>query len=108
MKLYQAPDDTVVIIRRMLLIAIAAMPFFYPMATVMPCVLRSAGDANFSSLISLITLWVIRVVTGYCLGIVLGYGVIGIFSCIVIEWVVKTIAYGLRYRGEVWLTKKAV
>lgn len=108
LKLYQAPENTLAMIRQLMIIAVIPMPLFYPMATVMPCVLRSAGDANYSSFVSLITLWIIRVVAGYVLGILLDIGLLGIFVCMVIEWIAKTIAYGARFRGEKWLNKKAV
>ena len=53
-------------------------------------------------------MWTIRVTLGYYLGIVLGYGVLGIAACLGIECVVKTLVFGFRFRGEAWLNKKTI
>ena len=48
------------------------------------------------------------VMLGYLLGIVLDYGILGIMCCMGIEWAVKTLVYGLRFRGDKWLSKKTI
>ncbi len=108
LKLYHAPADTLSLIYQIIIIAVVPMPFFWSMSNIMPCVLRSAGDANFSSLISLITMWLIRVVLGYLFAIPLGLGVQGVWICMGGEWAVRTVIFYLRYRSDVWLTKKTI
>ncbi len=105
---YQAPKETLSIIYKLLLIAIIPMPFFWSYSNVMPCVLRSAGDATFSSTVSLITMWIVRVGLGYIFTITLGFGLQGVWICMGFEWVVRTIIFYLRYRSGVWLSKKAI
>ena len=108
LKLYHAPAETLQIIQKLQLIVVLSLPFFYPTANVMPNILRSAGDSAFSSTISLSTMWVIRVALGYLLGIVFELGIVGIMLCMGIEWAVKTLVYGLRFRGDKWLSKKTI
>lgn len=107
LNLYQAPEETLSIIYRLLLIGIIPMPFFWSYSYVMPCVLRSAGDATFSSVVSLITMWVVRVGLGYIFTITLGFGVQGVWSCMGFEWAVRALIFYLRYQSGVWLSKKA-
>ena len=76
--LFHPEPETVPLIRKLLLIAIVPMPFFWPMSNVMPYTLRSAGDATYSSIVSLVTMWVIRVGAGYIAAIPLGYGIEGV------------------------------
>lgn len=108
LKLYQAPADTLSLIYMLIFIAIVPMPFFWSMSNIMPCVLRSAGDATYSSIVSLITMWVIRVGLGYIFALPLGLGVEGVWICMGIEWAVRTVIFFLRYRSDVWLTKKTI
>lgn len=108
LKLYQAPQETLAIIYRLLLIAIIPMPFFWSMSNIMPNVLRAAGDSNFSSIVSLITMWIVRVGLGYIFAIQLNFGVSGVWICMGIEWAVRTVIFYLRYRTDVWLNKKTV
>ena len=108
LKLYHAPFETLQIIYKLLVIVVIPLPFFYPTANVMPNILRSAGDSTFSSIVSLSTMWIIRVALGYLLGIVLDFGILGIMCCLGLEWAVKTLIYGLRFRGSKWLSKKTI
>jgi putative MATE family efflux protein len=106
--LYQAPEETLAIIYKLLLIAIIPMPFFWSYSYVMPCVLRSAGDAMFSSVVSLITMWIVRVGLGYVFTITLGFGVQGVWICMGFEWAVRTLIFYLRYQSGVWLSKNGI
>ena len=108
MRLYHAPAETMEIIRMLRIALVIPMPFFYPTANIMPNILRSAGDSSFSSMVSLSAMWVIRVGLGYLLGIVLDFGILGIMCCLGLEWAVKTLIYGLRFRGDKWLNKKTI
>jgi Na+-driven multidrug efflux pump len=108
LKLYQAPKETIFIIYKLLLIAILPMPFFWSVSNIMPNVLRAAGDSTFSSVVSLITMWIVRVGLGYIFAIQLGLGVYGVWICMGIEWAVRTVIFYLRYRSDVWLNKKAI
>jgi putative MATE family efflux protein len=108
LKLYQAPEETLSIIYTLLFTAIIPMPFFWSVSNIMPCVLRSAGDSTYSSIVSLITMWIIRVGLGYVFAILLDFGVQGVWICMGIEWAVRTLVFYLRYRTDVWLTKKTI
>lgn len=106
--LYHPETETIPLIYRLLAIAIVPMPFFWSMSNVMPYVLRSAGDAVYSSVISLVTMWAIRVGAGYILAIPLGFGMEGIWACMSFEWVIRFFFFYFRYRGTKWLTKNTI
>lgn len=106
--LFHPEQETIPLIRKLLLIAIVPMPFFWPMSNVMPYTLRSAGDATYSSIVSLVTMWVIRVGAGYIAAIPLGYGIEGVWVCMSLEWVVRTVLFFIRYKDDKWLNKKTI
>ena len=106
--LFHPEPETVPLIRKLLVIAMLPMPFFWPMSNVMPYTLRSAGDAAYSSVVSLVTMWVIRVGAGYIAAIPLEYGIEGVWVCMSAEWVIRTLLFWLRYRGHRWLTKDTI
>jgi Na+-driven multidrug efflux pump len=84
------------------------MPFFWSVSNVMPSILRSAGDSNFTSVVSLITMWMVRVGLGYAFTILLKFGVQGIWISMGVEWAVRTVIFYLRYRSGIWLYKKTI
>ena len=103
--LYHPTADLSAYVYRLLPLALIPMPFFYSLSNVMPYVLRSAGDATFASVVSLITMWVVRVGAGYLAAIPLKYGLEGIWVCMALEWAVRSILFFIRYKGNAWLSK---
>ena len=89
-------------------IGCAFMPFVWANANIMPSVLRAAGDANYTSIVSLVAMWVVRVGLGWLLALPLGLGINGVWVAMGIEWIVKTIAFRIRFKGEKWYANKLV
>lgn len=105
---YHPSEQAVPLIIHLLWIAIIPMPFFWAMSNIMPYTLRSAGDAVYSSVISLITMWFIRVGAGYIAAIPMGYGVEGAWVCMSLEWVIRFFLFLIRFKGNAWLNKKTI
>lgn len=108
LRLYAPEPETLVVINRIILVALIPMPFFWATSNVTPNMLNAAGDANFTSLISLMTMWVVRIAGGYVAAITLGFGVEGIWFMMGFEWVVRSVIYLLRFHGKRWLLKKTI
>lgn len=106
--LFHPEPETVPMILRLIWIAIIPMSFFWSMSNIMPCTLRSAGDAAYSSVVSLITMWGIRVGAGYLAAITLGFGMEGAWVCMSLEWVIRTILFRIRFKGDKWLNQKTI
>lgn len=100
--------DTIPLIMRLMWIAMIPMPFFWPMSNIMPYTLRSAGDATYSSVVSLITMWAVRVGAGYIAAIPLGFGIEGVWVCMSLEWVVRFFLFLARFKGQAWLKKQTI
>ena len=70
--------------------------------------LRAAGDARFTMLVSMLSMWLCRVFFAYVLGKGLGYGVVGVwFAHAILDWSVRSIVFTLRCRSGKW-TEKAI
>ena len=108
LKLYNPEPDTIVITWKLLLIGMGGMVLFMPASTIMPYTLRAAGDAYYSTCVSLVTMWGIRVGLGYLVSVVLEGGIQGIWLCMAGEWVLRSILFIIRYCGKAWLKKKNV
>ena len=71
-----------------------------------PTVLRAAGDAKFTMIVSMTTMWLVRVLFAYIFGKFMGYGVIGVWLAhSVLDWLVRGTIFYVRYRGDRWTTK---
>ena len=79
--------------------------FIWVPAFMVPGFLRAAGDARFTMLASMLTMWVVRVMLAYVLGKYMGYGVIGVwFAHAIVDWSVRSVIFFLRYRSGKWET----
>lgn len=107
-KMFSPPDEIVPIVFIMLVISAVTQPLFWSTSFVLPSALRAAGDSNFTSIASLTTMWLLRVVLGYILGITLNFGIIGVWVAMVIEWVARSIIFVWRFRGEKWYSRRLV
>jgi Na+-driven multidrug efflux pump len=45
---------------------------------------------------------------GYILGIVLGYGIIGVWAAMIAEWVIRGSIFMWRFNGDKWYKHKLV
>ena len=79
LKLYQAPENTLGQIYMLLAIAFVPMALLWSTSNVLPNVLRAAEDVNFTSYVSLITMWLIRVGCSYAVSMKLGFGIEGVW-----------------------------
>jgi putative MATE family efflux protein len=87
--------------------AFAQIPL-WPISFLMPAALRAAGDAKFTSISSMLTMWLFRVVLGYILGVVLHWGVLGVWLAMQGEWGVRSIIFLWRFRGDKWYQHKLI
>ncbi|MGM9661790.1 MAG: MATE family efflux transporter [Oscillospiraceae bacterium] len=74
----------------------------YPTAFPLANTLRSAGDARFTMLVTMTTMWLCRVLLGYVCSVPLGMGVIGVYAAHMLDWVARSACFIHRYRGTRW------
>ena len=86
----------------------AGCVFLWPMAFTFPNALRAAGDAKYTMAVSAFSMVAFRVVFGYILAKGLGWGVVGVWTAMEIDWVFRITLFVLRYRSGKWESKVLV
>ena len=83
--------------------AIANM-LFWPMAFTLPNSLRAAGDAVFTMVVSLTTMFVCRVALSYVFACSwgLGLGLLGVWLAMFCDWIVRAVCFLWRYWCGSW------
>lgn len=107
-QMYTPPDGIMFETFMSLFITVLGVPTLWHMAFITPSALRAAGDAKFTSIAAMASMWIVRVMLGYILGIVLGFGIIGVVSAMVLEWGVRAIIFTWRKRGTKWYQHKVI
>lgn len=72
---------------------------------VVPAGFKGARDARYAMWVSMLGMWGCRVVVGYTLGIVLGWGVVGVWMGMFSDWAVRAILFYRRMKTGKWLWK---
>ena len=100
--LFHPPAEIVPTIFTIVAMTAIGQPLLWSMSFITPSALRAAGDSKFTSVVSMCSMWLFRVVMGYVFGITLGFGIIGVWAAMNLEWGVRGLVFMLRFRGEKW------
>ncbi|MBY0014437.1 MATE family efflux transporter [Paenibacillus typhae] len=87
--------------------SIAQIPL-WSVSFITPSALRAAGDSKFTSMVSMLSMWLFRVVLGYLLGIQFGMGIVGVWLAMNCEWGVRGFIFMRRFLGDKWLQHKVI
>lgn len=90
----------------LLAIAFVPMAMLWSTSNVLPNVLRAAGDVNFTSYVSLTTMWLIRVGCSYAVSMKLEFGIEGVWICMGVEWLIRSVIFIMRFHSDRWLNQK--
>ncbi|GFR39469.1 MATE family multidrug exporter [Insulibacter thermoxylanivorax] len=106
--LFSPPGEIVPVIYELTVLVLLAQPVFWTFSFMLPSALRAAGDSRFTSITAMLTMWLIRVILGYVVGVTFGFGLMGVWTAMVIEWGVRGLIFYLRFRGDKWYRHKLV
>lgn len=70
--------------------------------------LRATGDARFPFIMGVIFMWGVSLPVGYIFGIVLGYGIVGVWAGFCVDEWCRAIANTLRWHSRKWQSKTLV
>ena len=79
---------------------------FHPTSFALANAIRAAGDVRYTMIVSIASMWIFRICLAYILGLRLGLGLLGIWSAMTIDWVVRSIFYVWRILSGKWLSHK--
>lgn len=82
--------------------------FTYPSSFGSTGILRAAGDTRFAMYVAIPSMLLVRVGLSYLLVYVFHMSLMGIWLSMCMDWVVRSICFMLRLRGDAWLNKKAI
>ncbi len=101
--LFGGSPETLRLAKQLFLFYCFCAIFMYSTAYGLPQALRGAGDVRYTMLVSLGTMFLIRLGAAYLLGTRLGLGTFGVWIAMAIDWAVRSLFYLLRFRSGRWL-----
>ena len=108
LRLYTLSDETYRIATIILTMECIATAVLHTAAFVLPSAMRAAGDAKYTMIIGVASMFICRVGGAYLLGTVMGMGVIGTKIAWYIDWTARIIFFVARYRSGRWKNYRLV
>ena len=80
----------------------------WPSAFTLPATFRASGDVKACMYISILSMWIFRIVFSFILGKYLHMGVFGVWVAMVVDWVFRSVCFWVRYFKGKWRKKALV
>jgi Na+-driven multidrug efflux pump len=89
---------------------------FWPMSFTMPNILRAAGDAKYTMIVSNISMWAFRVLFSFLISYFIlqknpnntSLALYGVWIGMYLDWVFRGAMFFARFKGGKWLEKKVI
>ena len=102
LKVYHLSDITAETTSQIVIFYAVCSVLFWPLSFTLPATFRASGDAKMCMIISVVSMWIFRVIFSYVLGEYLGMGVFGVWVAMIIDWLVRESCFVIRYRSGKW------
>lgn len=81
---------------------------FWPASFTLPNALRAANDARYTMIVSLITMWTVRVGLSYVYANTFGMGAFGVWVAMSTDWVFRGLFFVIRFKSGKWKNRQLV
>lgn len=108
LSLYGLSGESIIIAKELIVYNCFAQTLFWAPAFILPNGLRGSGDVKYTMTVSITTMWIFRVALGYVLAIPLGYGVLGVWWSMFIDWIFRAIFFIWRFASNKWMEKRII
>lgn len=96
-------DPEVIEISKHLLWLNALFTPFWASSFVLPYGFKGAKDASYTMWVAIGSMWMCRIVVGYLFGVYFGFGVIGVWFGMFLDWIIRSIFFYYRLVSGKWL-----
>lgn len=74
----------------------------WPLSFVLPNALRACNDVKFTMIVSIFSMFTFRILFSYIIGMYMGFGAIGVWIAMVIDWVFRVSLFMYRFISGKW------
>lgn len=70
--------------------------------------IRAAGDVKYTMWVGILSMILFRLGCAWLFGVVMGWGIYGVWTAMGADWLGRSVAFVIRYRSGKWLRFKAI
>ena len=103
--IYALSGETMVLSETLVRIHAGFAILLWTLSFVLPNALRAANDVKFTMLVSILSMAVWRLGFSYLLCVRMGWGAVGVWIAMIIDWMCRVTCFVIRFRSGVWKNK---
>ncbi len=103
--LYNLSPEASAICMVLLLYHSVCVSTIWPTAFTLPNAFRAASDVRYTMVLSIISMWILRIGMSFVLGKYLHFGIYGVWISMTCDWLFRAVMFAVRYVRGTWLTK---
>ena len=82
--------------------------FFWVSSFTLPNALRSGGDAKYTMTVSIVSMWLFRVILSYIFVLKFHMGLTGVWFGMFIDWICRGVCFWARFLSGKWMEHKVI
>lgn len=105
-KAYNLSLETGVLASKVIIFYGICASLIWPLSFTLPNSLRASNDVRYTMIVGVGSMWIVRIGFGIILSKYLNMGMFGVWVAMIIDWVVRTMFFVTRHRGNKWGNKE--
>lgn len=102
LRLYGLSAETTDLAYKLVMIHDGCAMVLWPVAFVLPNMLRACNDVRFTMVVSIFSMFTFRIGFSYIIGVQMGMGAIGVWIAMVLDWIFRAALFIGRYLSGRW------
>jgi putative MATE family efflux protein len=103
--LFNPSAETLEILPPIIISYMLLAPFLWPSSFIMAACLRATGDVVYTMIVAISTMFLVRLLFSYILGIVFGMGILGVWISMYLDWIARSAFFYPRLLRGKWRGK---
>ena len=108
LRLYDLEPETLRLAALLIILHNALAALLHPTSFNLANSLRAAGDAKYTMYVGAGCMLVFRLGSALLFGMVLGWGILGVWVAMGMDWLARSVCFTLRYRKKSWQNCRAI
>lgn len=103
LRFYSLSDETFRLAQLIIITYCVVAAIDWPESFALPNALRAGGDATFIMIVSMASMWLFRIACSYLFVKVFGWGLMGVWIAMYVDWLVRGVAFLWRFLSKKWI-----
>ncbi len=107
-QLYGLQEETATVAKNLMIMYGIGACTIWPPSFALPNALRAAGDVKYTMIVSIISMWVCRILMSLFMGNVLGWQIYGVWCAMFLDWICRGACFVWRILKGPWKSQKTI